>query len=1115
MNKVLVALAIAALLLATLCSAQTTKGTIAGVVTDDSGAVVQGATVTVIPKGGGENRAVNTGSAGEYRVEALNPGSYQLSITAPHFANQVVDNVAVNVSQTTSQNVVLKVGGTAETLTVEATAATVQTETGELSGTVPSTQIKDLPITSGNPYQLAITLPGVVTSNSVRADGSGNPNVNGQNFSVDGLRPRSNNFLIDGFDNNDNGIAGQALQPSNQEAVQEVTVLRNSYSAEFGRGGSSVSNLSYKSGTNTFHGAAWEQYTGSSLSALTSDEARQGLTEVPRTVDNIFGFRIGGPIIKNKLFIFGTSQWNRFFGAFQGAQLTLPTAAGVSSLQSIAGTPQAGGAPAINTDNVNLFLNSLNGTAALAPDQGGIDIGVRNGCTTLDPLGSGHCIIPIGSFTRFATAASPSREWTVRADYTPNDKDAFLIRYTDTFSSLTPDLFANPTALPSADTQQGGPARNFGVMWSHTFSQAVLNELRFSAQTIDFTFAPTSASLANPIAHTPGTNLFSELGSTFWGGFSQATFPQGRGHKVFQIQDAVSVVKGHHSLKIGADLAHLEIKDIIPFNFDGTITVSSGGDCSSVGLTTCSELANYIDGFIGPTGQVSKQFGNPRIAVPTTQQAYYAQDTWKVRPNLTLDLGLRYEYQPNDYSNVLPFPAVNLATVLTDPIDTRYEVKADRNNFGPRAGLAYTPHFGRRFFGEDKTVIRMGYGIFYDAFFTNISNNTASTAPNTLGGTIGPDPGTSGRGPSDPLLLVSQTTPTVSLTNLRFSVPNNLVNPKTQQWNVNIQRELPAHMVFEIAYVGTRGEKLYAPLQVNPANGDGVTRLNPNFGSIVVRSNEGDSIYHGLQTQVTRNFGKLTLRGAYTYSKAIDNSSEIFATTGGASRWQNVFDPRSDRGPSAFDRRHRAAITWVYELPSMHGEGAMRVLNAVLGGWVSAGQVSFQTGAPETIYAGGFDQNGDGEPTNDRPDLGNINAPINYASSCRFDPTGTCITGVGLDIGGGQLVDLWTGAPGTVSDFRYIFNTLGRNGNLGRNTIYNPGRQDWNLSAIKRFRMPYKEGHELEFRSDFFNAFNHPNAGGGTTAPSVNGNALSSTFLNVARTYEGGRSIALWLKYTF
>ena len=1071
MTKFMVALAIAVLLLATFSLAQTTKGTIAGTVTDDSGAVVQGATVSVTSKAGGETRTTTTGAVGEYRVEALNPGPYRVAISAPHFANQVIEDVVVNVSQITAQNVVLKVGGSTETLTVEASAATVQTETGDLTGTVPSVQIRDLPITSGNPYQLAITMPGVVSVNSTPGGGF----TNGVGFAVDGLRPRGNNFLLDGFDNNDNGIGGQALQPSNQEAVQEVTVLRNSYSAEFGRGGSSVSNLSYKSGTNNFHGSVWEQYTGSALGAVDPTQAASGLTKVPRFDQNIYGFRIGGPVIKNKLFLFGTSQWFKQYGAQLGADtLTLPTAAGFSSLQSLAGQPN------INSADLNLLLDSL-GTTRGVGNPNSINIGNQANCGS-------PCLIQIGTFTRTDASAQLAREWAVRADYTPSDKDSFMVRYTDTFSSLSPDLFANSTALPSADTQQGGPARNVGVMWSHTFSAKVLNEIRFSAQTIDFSFSPLAATLANPIAFAPGVGPIPSLGDTVWGGFSQGTFPQGRGHKVFQLQDAVSVIAGRHSLKIGADLNHLEIKDQVPFNSDGLIVPSKGGSCAGAPLGQCTDLENYLEGFLGPTGRASKQFGSPLIAVPTTQQAYYIQDSWKMRPNLTLDLGLRYEYQPNDYSNVLPFPAVNETTVLIDNPLARIEAKPDRNNFGPRAGLAYTPRFWKGLFGENKTVLRMGYGIFYDSFFTNISNNTGGTFPNTTGGQIGPAVGLTGRGPADPLSLIPSITPVVNPTNLRDSVASTLQNPKTQQWNVNIQREIPAHMVFEIAYVGTRGEHLYVNRQLNPTT-DGIDRINPDLGSVIVRDNSGDSIYHGLQTQVTRTFGHLTLRGSYTYSKAIDNGSEVFATTGGASRWQNVFDPRSDRGISAFDRRHRAAITWVYDLPSWHSG----FLNAIFGGWTSAGQVSFQTGAPQTIFLGGFDQNGDGEAFNDRPNLSNPAAPLNYTVACFSDPT--CISGIGYVDQDGTLLDWNTGAPGTPNQFRYIVtvNTTnpvfasGLNGNVGRNTIYNPGRQDWNLSAIKRFNMPWKEGHQLEFRADFFNAFNHPNLGGGSLAPEVSG----------------------------
>jgi hypothetical protein len=1083
MRRFWVYLVTGAVLLATglAGNAQTTRGTLAGVVTDSTGAVVSGATVTATPMAGGEARTTKTGDSGEYRIEALNPGEYLLAIEASGFAKTELQRVTVRTSLVTSYNVTLGVAKAAETITVEASGDRVQTETGELSKVVPAVAVKDLPYINLNPYSLASTLPGVLTVNS-RDDFT-----NGAAFSVNGLRPRANNFLLDGFDNNDNGIAGQAFQPNNTEAIQEVTVLTNSYAAEFGRGGGSVSNVTFKSGSNSFHGSLWEQYSGSRLNALTSEQGRQGEERVPQFVSNIFGFRFGGPIVKNDLFFFATSQWQRNYGASTFASnLQLPTAAGAATLQALAASnPRA--------QQLLDWIGDLRGVATPAP----ILIGDRPGCV--------NCAVEFGRFQRTDSGASLSREWTARVDFTPTDSDNFLVRYTDNEGSFAPDLFANPAALPYADTQQGGPSRLLGVMWAHTFSPRVINELRFSGQQIDFEFGPTDRALASPFAFQPDISI-SGINTQF-GGFSQRTFPQGRGHKTYQVQDAVTWSSGGHTMRFGADVAVLLIRDAIPFNSDGAITYTAGGTCPATpNPITCTALANFLDDFTGGTGSISKQFGNPRISVPTSQQAYYFQDSWKVKPNLTLDYGLRYEYHPQDANNVLPFPSINRETLAIDPLQTRHEVEEDRNNWGPRFGFAYTPRFWGGLFGEDRTVIRGGFGIFYDAFFTNINNNTAGSSPNTLGGTT---IATGGRGLANPFALVAAVTPTVSPINAITSVDSKLKNPQTYQWNVNVQRELPARMIAEVAYVGTRGTRLWVNEQLNERVLGGA-RVIPSRGSVVIRGNQGDSNYHGLQTMVSRNVGSLTMRGSYTWSRSIDNMSEVFATSGGASRWMNVNDPRSDRGVSAFHRTHRAAISYVYDIPFAKNRG---VLTAILGGWSTSGTISFQSGTPETIHIGGWDQNGDGEAFNDRPMIGNPDAAINYTDGC-LQSSNPC-SGIGFDDGTGNLVDWNTGAPGTLSDFRYIIHDVnsGINGNLGRNSFYFPGRQDWNLTAIKRFNMPFAEGHNLEFRADFFNAFNHPNEGVANLL--FSGDINNTDFLNIDVTRSGGRQVILWLKYTF
>src|SRR4029077_6242145 len=290
------AILVAALMLSLPLQGQTTVGVIAGSVTDTSGAVVVDANVSAQRIEGGEPKVTTTGPTGDYRIESLTPGTYRVKVTAANFPATELSNVIVNASVTTPVNVKLSVGKATEIVVVDTPAQQVQTETGQIDAVIPAVQIKDLPIAGGNPYSLAITLPGV--SQPDQRDSF----TNGAGFSVNGLRPRDNNFLIDGFDNNDYGITGQALQPSNQEAVASVTVLQNAYSAEYGRGGGSVSNLVFKSGTNAFHGSAWEQYSGAVLNAVTAEQQASGLTSPPHVVNNVFGFTFGGPVVKNKLF---------------------------------------------------------------------------------------------------------------------------------------------------------------------------------------------------------------------------------------------------------------------------------------------------------------------------------------------------------------------------------------------------------------------------------------------------------------------------------------------------------------------------------------------------------------------------------------------------------------------------------------------------------------------------------------------------------------------------------------------------------------------------------------------------------------------------------------------
>ncbi len=300
--------------------------------------------------------------------------------------------------------------------------------------------------------------------------------------------------------------------------------------------------------------------------------------------------------------------------------------------------------------------------------------------------------------------------------------------------------------------------------------------------------------------------------------------------------------------------------------------------------------------------------------------------------------------------------------------------------------------------------------------------------------------------------------------------------------------------------MGTRGNRLFINEDLNPGvNG---VRLNPARGSIVTRTNGGDSEYHGLQVDLRRNFRNgLFLELAYTYSKAIDDGSEVFTSTGGSSYAQNLFNVNGDRGPSAFDRPHRLAFTWVYSLPYRgHGMGAYLLRN-----WSLSGTVQLQSGAPDTIFIP-QDLNGDLHAGNDRPDAGNPNAPINYSAACLN--SSSCITGVGTYGPGNSLIDYNTGAPGSLSQFRYLVPASGL-GNLGRNTFRNDWTQDYTIALERIFPIPHLEGHQIELRLESTNPLNHPNPG--LVSPNID----DPTFLNKSLNYTGGRSVFLWAKYRF
>ncbi len=1079
-------------------NAQTTKGILAGVARDSSGAVLPKASITITNQDTGESRTVETRSDGTYRVDAISPGAYTIVGAVPGFETVTIKNVIVNASVVTTYDPVLAVGKVTTEVTIEASANSINTENGALSGTIGLHEIKNVPIFSLNPIELATTVPGVQI---VMANSGGNSN--GVNIEVNGLRPRDNNFLIDGQDINDNSIAGQAFQPNIPDVFSQVSVLTNSSSAEFGRGGGAIVNLVTKSGTNHFHGSAWELYSGSGLSALDGQQ-RQVKPLPPGSLDpkarantHRYGFTIGGPIIKNKLFAFGGSQWSRTYGKEIPSRLTVPDAAGVAVLNRIGGS------------RVALLQQYLAGIVGVDPAAGPV------GSQDVSRASCPSCVVTLGYYTRPAPSQqNTNTQWTYKVDLNLTQKDTFAFRYIHARNLLTPDFFNFPASLPGLDTNQGGPSEQFGATYTHVFSPNLLNEFRASETRIDFRFNVTPQALQNPIFPL-ATLSISPLPSL---GVSSA-IPQGRGHDIYQFQDTIAFTRGRHTIRFGADVGRLIVRDFIPFNFRGTITYSAGGSTSA--------LANFIDDFAGASGSAAITYGNNRVDAHVWQTGYFAQDDFKIMPDLTVNLGLRYEYNPNPRT-LLNIQAFNVATVLTDPFNAVIPVKEDKNNLAPRFGFAYSPnHIGGRFFGNGKTVVRGGFGVFYDVVFTNITDNSQAASPNANAGL---SQITTGRGTPNVSVAVTALPNVAAPVNTVTSVDSNQVNPYTYQYNLGLEQELPGNSKLSLFYVGTRGLKIFGQGQFNYfVNG---ARLNPARGSIAARGNYADSDYNSMQVELTHNFQHgVFIRGAYTFGKALDNATDVFAQFDSNTVYPANLAPggmHAEWGRSAFDHRHYLSMIYVWQIPGAKSG----ILGAITNHWTFSGLSQFQAGPAGSAGMSNVDTNGDGQ-FNDRPHLGSASAAINTVGEDGTYVASTTCNGAVTKYTPGVLYDVTAVQSCTKTGTGYVtaYQPIAASsvrwaitpgiGNVGRNTISDPGAIVNNIALQKDVPLSFihhLEGHALQFRVEAQDFANHNNVRPYNTlvnnlfGSQVNG----TTFINKSFSRQSdGRNVRIWAKYQF
>ena len=1042
--------------------AQTSKGTLVGVVRDASGAVVPNADVKIVGRADGAVREVRSQPDGSYRLEALAPESYDLTVADAGFAGYKAENVIVLASQVVSYDVKLSPGEATTTVDVQASEALLDTENGQLTGHIDTRELDRLPIFSLNPFELAYTAPG---AQYVRNAGFSN----GQNVQVNGARPRANNFLLDSQEINDVAIGGQAFQPAIPDSYTSLDVLTSAASAEYGRAGGAVVNLSTRGGSNSIHGTAFERYAGSGLNSIGGQERGTGAVKA-RFDTHTLGFTLGGPVWKDHLFAFGGLSVQRYYGKETPNVLELPDQNGYNTLQSLTGAAKT------QVGLLDQYLSNGSYLTGYVNVQGRTqvrtNVGPQPGCA------ANPCIVTENYFQRPAASVNnPDTQWTYRIDFKPRDSDSFYARYIHDRGSLSPDFGNNGSALAGFDTLQGGPSELGAGGWTHIFTQTLLNEFRISETRVNFAFAPTPETQANPLfaLSTITISGIPALGPN-------QNFPQGRGEDLYQLQDTVGWTRGRQSIRLGFDIGRQLEKDLVSQNAKGTLAFAKGG-------TYVTALGNFLQNQLGASGTATRTFGPTRIDPHNWRSGGFVQDDIKLSPELVVNFGARYDYLTNP-ENSLPYPALDISNPLgifnaptpASPSVTanRILAKTDTNNISPRFGFAFSPQGGSGL-RDGKLVVRGGFGIYYDSYFSNFVTNAAQAAPNAPTGTL---TSTASTGLTNATSLISQISPTLSLKSSVTSIASNLVNPVTYQYNLGVERQFPGNNSVALRYVGSRGNKQFGNQQYNYFSGVTGLRLNPTYGVVNARVNDISSNYNSLEIEGTHRFSKgFQIRANYVYSKNLDNGSEIFAPAGFPTSYAadlSVNGRHSEYGPSLYDHRHYALFAYVWQPGGVHADNRLTdlALNVLTRNWTVSGISVWQSGTYSPVNTSGLDINGDGSAANDRPIVGNAGAPLDTGGIDGYFVGGT--PGVYYDIAANNGP---SGALNVVnaSQVHWLVPHDPTNQllpqTIGRNSFSNPGYWNTDLAVEKGIGLLHSDRVVFSLRAEASDIANHNNVG--------------------------------------
>jgi outer membrane receptor protein involved in Fe transport len=1111
---------------------QKVTGGLQGTVADESKAVIAGAEVVAKNVGTGAESSTTTNENGLYRFPAMTPGVYTISVVAPGFKRSEITQINVKLGVDSSLDVGLQVGGQTEVVEVTGGEVVIERETSQISQNYDARKVAELPnsVAGGGIDTIALLTPGVIAP-----DDAAFSNSNGTNISSNGGRGRSNNFTIDGQDNNDISVAGPSLFIDNPDAVQEFQIVTNNFSAEYGQSSGAIVNLITKGGTNDFHGSAAYYHRDRKLfSTLTSAERRSGKKEADPFLDSTFSYSIGGPVVKDKVFFFHSFQGIREAASFftqSGSNGLTPTLNGIATLKQFAD-------PAIaNVLNFAPFNVPL-GNPQIQPNVPARLVSVTIRGTAVP--------VEFSGIQRSVPTPFEENFTTNRVDWNINSKARLFGRYL-----YQKQESGNATGRFAAGYVVDVPARSqqLGATFIYQLSPRVVNETRFSYSRLRVDFG------GNQLGNIPSSTSADQalVGVNQPAGFLafgvQNNLPQGRLNDNYQFQNNISLVLGRHSLKAGVDVKRrLTDSNFLP-NQNGTFT-----------FTTLTRFAE------NNPNNASIAFGPNVLNFTETDQFYFFQDDLRLRDNLTLNVGIRYENsgQPINVLNELTTARESDATTAffnpSLPLETRVvpKIDTDNNNFAPRFGFAYSPRFLKSIFGENKTVFRGGYGIAYDLAFYNILLNVSTATPTVLAATLAGAPGLFPSDPTGPGVRAAlQPRFPFRQLNPNFlnqtRVANDFHAPYTQQFSFGLQRQFGDSTVLEARYVGTKSIGQFQSVNENPRI-DAVARDFPQFlppgvkgspatpgcgnctgrliaGQALIRDriNGAISDYHALQVQFqTRLRNQLTLGAAYTFSKQLDNVSEIFSTLGGGvtnAFAQDPFDQvAGERSFGAFDVRNNFALNFIYDIPAFRAQKG--VAGKLLGGYQLTGTyfarpgqkytpIQFFFGSPYTdnLFNSGFI----GILETLRPFIGNPKAPVGTVAL--DDVT----VGASSPTGYFSLNALnTTGAlvPVSPNDVRFIVNTaetakrFGRPyGDAPRNTLLGDNLSRGNFGFFKNTKVG--ERVNIQFRAEFFNVFNHPNKG--VPDPFVDDAGVS--FTDVDEDYDGSgggrRTIQFGLRIIF